>query len=138
MLVLKLEEEKQDILIDGTHENFKGTQLEGQEFNILIGDDYDRTTYAKLARNLMKDENGEHDPSLTDKAIFMLSVKEHDIVIGEDSDFATVLNIIYDDRKRLPQVLFNTIQEEINNYLKDEEKKSEEPEMLSENTELGS
>lgn len=138
MLKLELLDEKQDILIDGSHKNFVGTPLEGQDFNILIGDDYDRLTYTKLARELMKNEAGEHDTSLANKAIFMLSIREHDIVIGDVSDKYKVLDIIYDDRKRLPQILYATIQEEVDNYHKDVEKKSEEDVKILNGMENGS
>ncbi|MEA2018485.1 MAG: hypothetical protein U9N59_08555 [Campylobacterota bacterium] len=123
MLQLKIKKANA-VTVDGTHQNFIGTPLQGLDFKVEIGNNMTRSQYQKAIR----DNDG------LDKAVFMLHIASHDIVFqNEDGtvidDFNETVDKLYEDKNTVPAELFNTIFEEISKYLgiksKEDEKKSD-------------
>jgi len=132
MLQLKIKKAN-TVIVDGNHQNFIDTPLQGLDFKVEIGNNMTRSQYQKAIR----DNDG------SDKAVFMLHIIDHDIVFqNEDGtiidDFTETVDKLYEDKNTVPQELFNTIFEEISKYLgiktKEDEKKSDSIETMQDGT----
>lgn len=111
-------------VIDGTHSNFEGTDLENAPIEIVIGNDLTRTeTFKRMM------EAGEGISM--DKFNFMTYVKKSNIKFQNEmgeviEDEKENLELLYEDQNSVPKVLQDTIFEEIKVAMGEEKDKKKE------------
>lgn len=122
-------EDSQKRIVNGLHPNFDGTELEKADIQVVIGNTMTRSEYAKIVADDSMDNS---------KKMFFLHIISSNIEFvneqGELLNKDESLNELYENKNTVPQVLFDTIIEEINNYIDSKTAKKKEIVNSSETT----
>ena len=128
--------------IDGTHEDFIGTELENEDFFIEVSNTLKTSDRTKLIKDNALDEDGKIDGIKLQKINFMSFVKSHDLEIpNDDNEIITDYTESVDAMYETPMFPMPQIRETILKAIQQLEgiatEKKSKPEALTNNTEDG-